>query len=79
MRGRAGEVRYPMSSEPREMLANWFVRRREDKGGAAENRTEKDLQVAVAADVVKRRPYSGSIRRAARSYGRREISQRVSH
>ena len=64
-----------MSSKPREMPANWFACRREDKGGAAENRTEKDLQTAVAADVViKRRPRSGSIRRAARSYGRGEIS-----
>ncbi len=61
---------YTMSCEPREMIGDRLAGAREYERGAAMDRAEGNLQLAIAADVVERAPHGRAIRRAAGCHGR---------
>src|SRR5947209_10544952 len=77
MRWRAGNVRDATSRKPAEMRIERLIRIREDHRGAADNGTKKNLQTAIATNVVKCCPNRGLRARRWRCDGADKSAQGV--
>ena len=61
VRRRARQMRHAAAAEPGKMIGDRLAGARQHQRRAADDRAQKDLQAAIAADVVERAPHDGAV------------------
>ena len=77
MRRRARQMRHAAAAEPGEMIGDRLAGARQHQRRAADDRAQKYLQAAVAADVVERAPHDGAVETLSGADRRDQAGQAV--